>query len=160
YYAVLPDGLQPISGVAAAVLRNANSYGLDRPPQLGADAVARLPVSRALDTSRYPQQPVSVTDPARDPITCAHWPKPAAAHTSSPTLLSGSMLPLPDGMHTLDLVGAGVGGSASRVALTPGPGYFTQGVGGQPASGATGNTGPLFWIADTGVRYGLDTEGS
>ncbi|OBK85304.1 type VII secretion protein EccB, partial [Mycolicibacter heraklionensis] len=32
YYAVLEDGLQPISGVLAAVLRNADSQGLDRPP--------------------------------------------------------------------------------------------------------------------------------
>ena len=60
YYAVLPDGLQPISPVLAAILRNANSYGLDQPPRLGADAVAKLPVSRMLDTtplSRPADQP-------------------------------------------------------------------------------------------------------
>uniref|UniRef100_UPI00061B4220 type VII secretion protein EccB n=1 Tax=Mycobacterium sp. UM_Kg1 TaxID=1545691 RepID=UPI00061B4220 len=49
YYAVLDDGLQPISGVLAAVLRNTDSYGLERPPVLGADDIARLPVSRGLD---------------------------------------------------------------------------------------------------------------
>ncbi len=49
YYAVLGDGLQPISGVLAAVLRNSDSQGLDRPPVLGADDVARLPVSGLLD---------------------------------------------------------------------------------------------------------------
>ena len=52
--AVLPDGLQQISPVLAAILRNANSYGLDQPPRLGPDKVAKLPVSRQLDTSRYP----------------------------------------------------------------------------------------------------------
>ena len=46
YYAVLPDGLQPISPVLAAILRNTNSYGLDQPPRLGADEIAKLPVSR------------------------------------------------------------------------------------------------------------------
>ncbi|HZU49260.1 MAG TPA: type VII secretion protein EccB, partial [Mycobacterium sp.] len=60
YYAVLPDGLQPISPVLAAILRNTNSYGLDQPPRLGADQVARLPVSRMLDTSRYPDQRISL----------------------------------------------------------------------------------------------------
>ncbi len=60
YYAVLPDGLQPISPVLAAVLRNSNSYGLDQPPRLGADQVAKLPVSRQLDTSRYPEQRISL----------------------------------------------------------------------------------------------------
>ncbi|HEU4361300.1 MAG TPA: type VII secretion protein EccB [Mycobacterium sp.] len=158
YYAVLPDGLQPISAVAAAVLRNTNSYGLDQPPRLGADQVAKLPVSRALDTSRYPEHPISLTDPVRDPITCAHWTKPAGASTGQLTLLSGSALPLPASVRTLDLVGAGAGGTASRVALAPGTGYFVQSVAGQSAAGATGSAGSLFWVSDVGVRYGLDTE--
>ncbi|HEU0192162.1 MAG TPA: type VII secretion protein EccB [Mycobacterium sp.] len=146
YYAVLPDGLQPVSGVVAALLRNTDSYGMDRPPRLGADEIARLPVSRALDTSRYPEQPVGVTDPVSEPVTCAYWSKPAGASTSSLVLLSGSALPLRDGATTLDLVGAGTGGIARRVALPPGVGYFTQ------------STGPLFWISDTGVRYGIEGE--
>jgi type VII secretion protein EccB len=158
YYAVLPDGLQPVSDVVAAMLRNTDSYGLERPPRLGADQVARLPVSRGLDTSRYPELPVSVTDPVSAPVTCAHWSNPAGASTSSLTLLSGSSLPVPDGVRTLDLIGAGGGGTASRVALTAGTGYFTQSVGGDSLAGTTGAAGSLFWISDTGVRYGLDTE--
>lgn len=157
YYAVLPDGLQPISGVLAAVLRNTDSHGLEKPPLLGADDIARLPVSHALDTSRFPEKPVSLTDPVQEPLTCAHWSKPAGASTSALTLLSGSSLPLRDGVRTLDLVGAGVGGTAARVALTPGTGYFTQSVSGDPTSEST--AGPLFWISDTGVRYGVNTEG-
>ncbi|CKN70045.1 putative ESX-3 secretion system protein [Mycobacterium tuberculosis] len=54
-------------------------------------------------------------------------------------------------MHTVELVGAGNGGVATRVALAAGTGYFTQTVGGGPdAPGA----GSLFWVSDTGVRYG------
>ncbi|MGV0627883.1 type VII secretion protein EccB, partial [Mycolicibacter minnesotensis] len=90
-------GLQPISGVLAAVLRNTDSHGLGRPPVLGADDVARLPVSHQLDVSRFPEQPVSVTDAVSDPVTCAQWSKPAGATTSSLTLLSGSTLPLREG---------------------------------------------------------------
>ncbi|MDQ2627539.1 MAG: type VII secretion protein EccB, partial [Actinomycetota bacterium] len=156
YYAVLPDGLQPISGVVAAVLRNTDSHGMDRPPLLGADDVARLPVSHALDVSRFPERPVSVIDAVHDPLTCAHWSRPAGASTSSLTLLSGSSLPLRDGVRTLDLVGAGVGGTAARVALAPGTGYFAQSVSADPTGDHS--TGPLFWIADTGVRYGVNTE--
>lgn len=159
YYAVMPDGLQPVSGVVAAVLRNTDSYGLDRPPRLGADEIARLPVSRALDTSRYPEQPVSVTDPVREPVTCVRWSKPAGASTAELELLSGPALPLPTGMRTLDLVGAGVGGAASRVALTPGTGYLVANVSGYPTAPTTGTAGgPLFWISDTGVRYGISAE--
>jgi type VII secretion protein EccB len=156
YYAVLPDGLQPISPVLAAVLRNNDSYGLDSPPALGADQVARLPVSRALDTARFPETPVRVVDATSAPVSCAHWSKPDGAATSSLALLSGSELPLPEGMATVELVGAGAGSTATRVALQPGAGYFAQTVGQSPTSP---DAGSLFWIADTGVRYGIDDTG-
>lgn len=155
YYAVLPDGLQPISPVLAAVLRNANSYGMDQPPRLGADQIARMPVSRMLDTARYPEQRVTLVDASHDPVACAHWSKAAGAATNSLTLLAGSTLPVPDAVHTEDLVGGGVDGTATRVALAPGTGYFTQTVGQDAASPAAGS---LFWVADTGVRYGIDNE--
>ncbi|MFZ0715794.1 type VII secretion protein EccB, partial [Mycobacterium sp.] len=155
YYAVLPDGLQQISPVLAAILRNANSYGLDQPPRLGADTIAKLPVSRQLDTSRYPGQRISLLDATHDPVTCAHWSKSAGASTNSLTLLAGSVPPIPDGVHTEDLVGAGAGGTARRVAMAPGTGYFAQTVGQNSASPAAGS---LFWISDTGVRYGIDNE--
>jgi type VII secretion protein EccB len=157
YYAVLPDGLQPISPVLAAILRNTNSYGLQQPPRLGADDVAKLPISRMLDTARYPSQQVSLVDAARDPVTCAYWSKPAGAATSSLSLMSGSALPVPAAVHTVELVGAGSQGIATRVALAPGTGYFAQSVGGGAAAPATGS---LFWVSDTGVRYGIDTESS
>ncbi|MCV7402534.1 type VII secretion protein EccB [Mycobacterium fragae] len=156
YYAVMPDGLQPISPVLAAVLRNANSYGLDQPPRLGADQVARLPVSRVLDTGRFPDRRITLVDASRDPVTCAHWSKPDGASTNSLTLLSGSALPVPESVQTEDLVGGGTGGVATRVAMAPGTGYFTQTVGQNAASPAAGS---LFWISDTGVRYGIDNEG-
>jgi type VII secretion protein EccB len=155
YYAVLPDGLQPVSPVLAAVLRNSNSYGLDQPPRLGADRVAKLPVSRLLDNGRYPDQRISLLAAAHDPVTCAHWSKLADASTNSLTLLAGSALPVREAVHTEELVGAGAGGTASRVAMAPGTGYFAQAVGHNAASPAAGS---LFWISDTGVRYGIDNE--
>lgn len=158
YYAVLPDGLQPISPVLAAVLRNTNSYGLQQPPRLAADEVDKLPVSRMLDTERYPSQQISLVDAGRDPVTCAYWSKPAGATTSFLRLMSGSALPVSDTVRTVELVSAssrGDGPTASRVALAPGTGYFAQTVGGGAAAPATGS---LFWVSDTGVRYGIDTE--
>lgn len=152
YYAVLPDGLQPISPVLAAILRNTNSYGLEQPPRLAADEVAKLPVSRMLDVARYPDQQVVPVDAAADPVACAHWSKPAGAATSTLSLLAGSAPPVPDGVHTVDLVGAS---NATRVALAPGTGYFTQTVGDSASAPAAGS---LFWVSDTGVRYGIDNE--
>jgi type VII secretion protein EccB len=155
YYAVLPDGLQAVSPVLAAILRNTNSYGLDQPSRLGADEVAKLPVSRMLDTTRYPDRQVDLIDATKNPVTCAYWSKPAGAATSSLSLLSGSVLPVPDAVRTVDLIGGGSPGVATRVALAPGTGYFTQTVGGGAAAPAAGS---LFWVSDTGVRYGIDNE--
>jgi type VII secretion protein EccB len=156
YYAVLADGLQPISPVLAGILRNTNSYGLDQPPRLAADEVARMPVSRAIDTSAYPAAALTLVDAAADPVTCARWTKPEGAAESSLSLLGGATLPLPDGLRTLELVGAGRGTTADRVAIRPGSGYFVQTVGQAPGSPVAGS---LFWVSDTGVRYGIDTGG-
>src|SRR5207302_10634001 len=124
--------------------------------------VAKLPVSRALDTDRYPDQRVKLVDAARDPLTCAHWSKPAGANTNSLTLLSGSALPVPEAVRAEGLVGAGTGGTATRVAMAPGTGYFTQTVGHQVSGQnvvAPLAAGSLFWFSDTGFRYCNDPTG-
>jgi type VII secretion protein EccB len=139
YYAVLSDGLQPIPEVLAEILRNTNSYGLAQPPRLGADDVARMPVARGIDLFGYPAKPVTLIDASDDPVTCARWAKPEGATTSSLALLSGATIPLPDGRDAVALVG-----SPNSVALTPGSGYFVS------------SAGALFWISDTGVRYGIE----
>ncbi len=151
-YAVLADGLQPVSPVLAAALRNANSYGLAQPPQLGADDIARLPVSSMLDVSTFPSAPIKLVDAATAPVICAQWTKIDGAATSSMTLLSGSVLPVAAGTQSVGLVGGTNPGTAARVALPPGRGYFVQTVGQQPASPPAGS---LFWVSDIGVRYGI-----
>ncbi|OBB02003.1 type VII secretion protein EccB [Mycobacteriaceae bacterium 1482268.1] len=151
HYAVLADGLQPVSPVLAAILRNTNSFGLDQPPRLGADEVSRAPVSTAIDTSVYPGDPVALVDAADAPVTCARWAKPEGANVSGLTLLSGAALPVETGTHTVDLVGSG-----TRVVVPPGSGYLVQTVGQEPGSPIAG---AQFWVSDTGVRYGIDTVG-
>ncbi|PRC43217.1 type VII secretion protein EccB, partial [Mycobacterium sp. ITM-2017-0098] len=146
HYVVLADGLQPISPVVAAILRNSNSWGLAQPPRLDADDVARVPEAGAVDTDAYPTDRVTLVDVAADPVTCAAWAEPEGAQAPSLTLLSGATLPVPDGLRTVELVSSGGdGGPANRVALEPGAGYFVD------------SGGSLFWVSDTGVRYGVET---
>lgn len=151
HYAVLPDGLQPVSSVLAEILRNTNSFGLDQPPRLGADEVSRAPVANVIDTTIYPNETVNLVSAASAPITCAEWAKPDGANVSALTLLSGAALPIESGTHTVDLVGSG-----TRMAVPPGSGYLVQTVGQEPGSPIAGSQ---FWISDTGVRYGVDTAG-
>lgn len=153
YYAVLPDGLQPVSAVLAAVLRSTNSFGLEIPPQLDADEIARVPVSRMLDTTAFPAQRVELVDSSSAPVSCVRWARPADASVNSLTLLSGAALPVTDGMGAVDLPGAAGGETAARVVMPAGTGYFVQTAGQEPAGPAAGT---LFWVSDTGVRYGIE----
>jgi type VII secretion protein EccB len=146
HYVVLADGLQAVSPVVAAILRNSNSYGLAQPPRLDADVVARIPEAAGVDNAAYPSDRVTLVDVAADPVTCAQWAKPEGAQDASLTLRTGAVLPVADGARTVELVSSGTpGGPADRVALPPGTGYFVD------------SAGSLFWISDTGVRYGIDT---
>jgi type VII secretion protein EccB len=155
HYAVLQEGLQPIPRVLAAVLRNTNSYGLAAVPVLPPDQISRLPVANRIDTSVYPADPVKVINPAAAPVLCARWSKPDASAVSTLTLLSGAALPTSAPDKAVGLVAAGTPGAADRVAIAPGTGYLAQVVGQEPASPTRE---ALFWISDTGVRYGLDTN--
>jgi type VII secretion protein EccB len=150
YYAVLADGLQPISPVLAAVLRNSNSFGLQQAPRLGADEVARIPVSHKLDNGAFPNRQITLVDQATAPVTCARWTKSVGAGTSSLILLSGAALPVAEGAHGVQLF---ITAGATRAFLAPGVGYLTQTVGQEPSSPSAGS---LFWVSDTGVRFGID----
>ncbi|MCV7192236.1 type VII secretion protein EccB [Mycolicibacterium brumae] len=155
HYAVLPDGLAPVSGVLAGILRNTDSHGFAQPPRLGADEIAKLPVSRMLDNGAYPQNPLTLVSVADSPITCASWAKPDGAASASLALLSGSLLPVANPSAAVPLIPAG--SSASRAAITPGYGYLVRTVGNEPTAPATGS---LFWVSDTGIRYGIEAANS
>ncbi|WP_007467414.1 type VII secretion protein EccB [Segniliparus rugosus] len=155
-YAVLRDGLQPVPRVLAAILRNTNSYGLTSPPMLTPDQIARIPVVNRIDTSVYPADPVSVINPAAEPVLCARWAKPEGSAVSTLMLLSGAALPVDSPERAVSLVAAGAQGVADRVLIAPGTGYLVQIVGQEPASPTRE---ARFWVSDTGVRYGLDTTG-
>lgn len=155
YYAVMSDGLQPVSPVLATLLRNVNSYGLEQPPRLGADEIARSPVSRTLDTAAFPAQRVEIVDAASSPVTCVRWDRPADASGSSLTLLSGAALPIGDGVRPVDLPGTTDGVSAARVVMPTGTGYFVQTVGQEPSAPVAGS---VFWLSDIGMRYGIEAD--
>ena len=146
HYAVLIDGLQPVSPVVAAILRNSNSFGLDQPPRLGADDVSRLPVASGIDTAAYPAAPLTLVDAASAPLTCAQWSRAADATGATVALRTGVTLPIAEGAQTVTLVGGGTGPTADRVVVSPGRGYLVD------SGGAT------FWVSDTGVRFGIDGE--
>ena len=92
-------------------------------------------------------------------MTCAQWTQPADATGSTLQLLTGATLPVSEELRTVDLVGAGSGTTADRVVLTPGTGFLVQTVGQDGGGRRPSRSAEPFWVSDTGVRYGLDTDG-
>lgn len=152
YYAVDGDGLQPIPATVAAMLRADNSFGLIDPPILTPDQVRKTPVAHDIPVGDYPQDAMTVINPVSDPITCGQWIKNAGAPTSSLTLLAGQSLPLSADEHPLTLTHPGIG-TATRVMLPTGRGYFAQITGQEPTSPTKE---AQYWISEHGVRYGIE----
>ena len=157
YYTVTADGLQPISPVVAAILRANDAYGLVEPPALTPDQVAKASKAAPIAVDDYPATPLQVLDPSTDPVTCAQWVKLDGAPTSRLTLLAGQSLPVAVDATPVTLDAGAGPGSAQRVVLPRGSGYFVQVTGQQPQSTTKES---LFWVSDLGVRYGMEAAGT
>ncbi|MFC8046807.1 type VII secretion protein EccB [Nocardia sp. NPDC057353] len=158
YYAVLSDGLQPISPLTADIIRNSTPGSGNTTIQQ--TARTRANVSSALAVEHYPRTaPELVTDKER-PVSCLTW-RPIAAAAGSEDgarraeleVLTGVDLPLPDDARTVPLAKAdGSGPNADAVYLKPSTGAYVQSTGIEPDSSRRDS---LFYVGDTGVRWGI-----
>lgn len=153
YYAVTAEGLQPITPVLAAILRAHNAYGLVRPPELTPDQVAKTPKAETIPVQAYPGRPLQVLDPTTEPVTCGLWVKLDGAPTSTLTLLAGQSLPVAQDAQPVTLAPSAPG-TAQRVLLPKGTGFFVQVTGQHPESTTKES---LFWVSDLGVRFGMES---
>jgi type VII secretion protein EccB len=155
WYVALPDGVQPISPVAASVLRNVNTYGAPVAPTISPDVAARVPAANpGLDFSAFPQTSLQSVSSLDAPVTCWQWVKRPGEQQASTALAFLTTLPLTEDQSRVwrqNLV------SKPDVAMyaPPGSGFFVQTTGSDPRSPAAGS---LFWLSDAGVRYGLVTS--
>ncbi|MFX0580542.1 type VII secretion protein EccB [Nocardia nepalensis] len=159
YYVVLQDGLQQISKLTADIIRNANRSPSDNTRIDEADRTNAW-VSKTLKVDDYPQHAPSIIDYKNQPISCLSW-KPLAAAADNKdggnraelSVLTGVALPIPDKAKLVPLAQAdGSGPNADSVYIPPGTGAFVQTTGIEPDSRRKDSK---FYIADTGVRYGV-----
>ncbi|MCV6989752.1 MULTISPECIES: type VII secretion protein EccB [Mycobacterium] len=152
WYVALGDGVQPISGVLASVLRNTNAYGAQVAPTVSQDVVAHLPAAApGLDVSMFPDKPLHSAPALSDPVTCWQWVKRAGEQQAKAALAFLPGLPLREQQQRMwrhELV------SRPGVSMyaPPDSGYFVQTTGSDPRSPAKET---LWWVSDAGVRYGL-----
>ncbi|CAN5876892.1 type VII secretion protein EccB [soil metagenome] len=158
FYVVLTDGVERVSAVTAAIIRNADQRNPPPPIEVAPNAMLSIPTSRALNVDFYPDKPLKLIDPVAAPVTCLSWTQSRDETKPRTAVLTGRTLPLPTDAHPVSVVTADpAGGTASAVYIPPGTGQLVQIAGGSPTA-ATGES--QWYIADTGVRYGLVTSGA
>lgn len=160
YYVVLRDGVQEISAATALLIQFADSQGQSEMATISPDALAEAPLADALDVSAFPSVPPRLADPAEEPVGCLTWtPQGAVPGDDSGrvdaalTVAAGRSLPIPDDARAVRLAQAdGSGDHADLAYVGPGAGGFVQATGLESGSVRKGG---LFFVADTGVRYGV-----
>ncbi|MFD4470220.1 type VII secretion protein EccB [Rhodococcus sp. NPDC058505] len=156
YYVVLADGLQRIGRATADLIRYADSQGATGMATVTPDAVAGPPRSTALAVETFPDTAPRIVDDANDPVGCLSWrPVPGDGGVrATVAVAAGTALPLPADARPVTLAQRdGIGDNADLFFVRPGPGAFVQATGAAPSSE---RQGALFFVADTGVRYGIE----
>ncbi|MGW5216254.1 type VII secretion protein EccB [Nocardia sp. NPDC004085] len=162
YYLVSQSGLVRISTVLAAMVRNADSQGSVSTRTVGPDVIAaNLRPGQWPGTATYPPRPIRLVDPERSGVTCLHWSRSGNDPNAATELLVGRQLPLTkeEQGRAVDLVtsAASRGTTADAAYLPRDTGRFVQVTGAEPGSPLRES---LYWVSDSGVRYGIITDPS
>ncbi|MFM1724769.1 type VII secretion protein EccB [Rhodococcus sp. PAM 2766] len=160
YYVVLRDGVQEISAATALLIQFADSQGQSEIATISPDALAEAPLADALDVSAFPSVPPRLADPSEEPVGCLTWTPQAVVPgddsgrvDAALTVAAGRSLPIPDDARAVRLAQAdGSGDHADLAYVRPAAGGFVQATGLESGSVRKGG---LFFVADTGVRYGV-----
>lgn len=152
-YAVLREGLQPVSPATADIIRYGESNGESsgEPREITPAVLADAPTVHRLAVDHYPTVTPRIVSPEPDRVVCMAWQRSNTAPQADVRMLLGHRLPNGDDGQTMRLATAdGSGPGVDSVYLTPGAGEYVQATGGNPDSRSTGQ---LFYVSDTGLRY-------
>lgn len=157
YSVVLADGIQSVSALAAQVLQNAGPAGAGSPVVSGA-VLAKLPVVAVLDLSAFPPVPPHVVDSQVNPVACWHWERVWGESSAATSVVVGSSIPVADGDAGKGVELVKPGGStlqADRVFFSRDFSNYVVSTG-NSANAATLES--LWWVSDSGVRFGVARE--
>ena len=159
FYVVLRSGLQAISPLTADIIRNSNPTASEN-PEISQFEATSANVSNELPVQQYPEKAPTVVESKDQPVSCMSWkPVSGAADKADGSkraelaVLTGHSLPIPDNAQPTPLAQAdGSGPNVDAFYSTPGSGFFVQTTGIEADSQRRDS---MFFIADTGVRYGI-----
>lgn len=156
YSVVLADGVQPVPALAAQVLQNAGPAG--GAVVVAGAVLAKLPVVSVLDLSAFPAVPPRVVDSQANPVACWHWERVWGETSAATSVIVGPGIPLADEDAAKGVELVRPGGStlqADRVFFSRDFSNFVVSTGNSPTS-ATAES--LWWVSDSGVRFGVARE--
>ncbi|CCQ17276.1 putative uncharacterized protein [Rhodococcus sp. AW25M09] len=158
YYVVLEDGIQAINETAALLIKFTDSQGSPDIAAVNPDILGPAPKTAAgLPVSTFPETAPVIVETGERPVGCLTWePLEVADGGPSARLVesAGRGLPLEPGAQPVALAQADGGGDAvDQVYLAPGSGGFVRSTG---ISTSSTRQDSLFFVADTGVRYGVE----
>jgi type VII secretion protein EccB len=160
-FVLLPGGVQRISPFVASLVRAANSFGDIAPVVVSPDRLATIPVVDSLPVSYYPSTRLHLVDTTVMGTTCIGWSKGSTDKTATVAVLSGQGLPIPpeSDNRLVHLVKDGRNDAnsdeADQVYVAPGSTNLVVTTNADPSSVSRD---ALWWISDSGVRYGIALE--
>jgi type VII secretion protein EccB len=158
YSVVLADGVQTISPMVAQILQNAGTPAGNTPVVVAPKMLAKMPVVNGLDLSAYPDSPLDVVDMRENPATCWWWEKTTGEGRARVEVVSGPTIPVAanDTDKVVSLVKADTTGrEADRVFFGPDFANLVAVTGNDPAAPTTES---LWWLSDSGVRFGVENS--
>ena len=154
FYVVVGDGVQPVSPVVAAMLRQRDSFGATTPPRISPDRLAEAPTRHVLDVDYYPMSRLEVVDAAR-PVACVAWEWKENDRQAQLHVVTGRGLPITSAQRgqLIRLVGGGSDGvQANQVLLSTAPATFVTATGSALDSPRRET---IRLISESGSRYGV-----
>ncbi|WP_084531581.1 type VII secretion protein EccB [Nocardia miyunensis] len=158
YFVALENGIQQISPLTADIIRNSNPTAGNG--QISPYGRTHTPIVNTLGVQDYPETAPTVVDSKDQPVECMSWKPVNSADKSDGSMhaelsvVTGHALPIPDGSQPVRLAQADSSGGdkVDQFYSTPGTGILVQTTGIEPDSQ---RKDAVFFISDTGVRFGL-----
>ncbi|GED98324.1 type VII secretion protein EccB [Gordonia crocea] len=149
HFVVLSRGVQPVSAVAAALLRMTDDAA-PAVPVVAPGRAASAAVVRELPVEHFPQRVPRLVAALDAPVACQSWYRPPGAPAATTALWVGTAVP---GGPPVAVVGAdGTGPGVDEVRVAAGATHDVRVTGMDPRSSRRHGR---FLVGDTGMRYAV-----
>jgi len=146
FFVVLPDGVAPVNGNTASLLRSRDSHGLVEIPTIIKSQVAQIPEREF--PSPLPDDSIKVVSRLEEPVMCWSWQRVAGDQAPKAAALALGHLPIPP-----EMMDRGIDQVQGTVAVYLDGGKYVQIQSPDPQSGEA-----LYYIDPQGVRYGIPDQ--